>query len=196
MRYRYWASAVASIILGLVFIFSGVGKLLHQIDFLNTLLNNSFLTTFLAYVVAYALPWAELILGALLIAGISVKLMASLSAVIVAGFVASNSWLIAASSRSEGRYFKAERRLRRNQICHDEADIIPEWVAHLQCHATPQLQAFLLGATGLRDRHLDAIHGTAVAGLPDYRITDQPGDGDLYQFLTRLVIFLIYGCDH
>ena len=95
MRYRYWASAVASIILGLVFIFSGVGKLLHQIDFLNILLNNSFLTTFLAHVVAYALPWAELILGALLIAGISVKLMASLSAVIVAGFVASNSWLIA-----------------------------------------------------------------------------------------------------
>ena len=95
MRYRYWLSAAASIILGLTFIFSGSGKLLHQADFLDVLLANSFLTPTLASVVAYLLPWIESVLGALLIIGISAKLMASLSSVLIAAFITHSSWLVA-----------------------------------------------------------------------------------------------------
>ena len=95
MRYRYWISAGAGIIVGLTFIFSGLGKLLNQADFLGILLANSFLTTTtLVHVVAYTLSWIELGLGALLITGISIKLTASLSAVPIAGFIAHNIWMI------------------------------------------------------------------------------------------------------
>jgi len=95
MRYRYWVSAGASIIVGLIFIFSGVGKLLYQTDFLVVLLANPLLTPTLAQVATCVLPWIESVLGALLIMGISAKLMASLSLVLIAGFIADNGWLIA-----------------------------------------------------------------------------------------------------
>ena len=95
MRYRYWVSAGASIIVGLIFIFSGIGKLLYQNDFLGILLSNPLLTPTLARVAIYVLPWVESVLGALLIIGISAKLMASLFLVLIVGFIANNSWLIA-----------------------------------------------------------------------------------------------------
>ena len=95
MRYRRWIGIGAGIILGLIFIISGLGKLLHQADFLEVVLNDSFVPPALAHMVAYMLPWIEFILGALLIIGISAKLMASFSSVLIAAFIAHNGWLIA-----------------------------------------------------------------------------------------------------
>ena len=45
--------------------------------------------------VAYALPWVEYVIGVLLIIGISAKLVVSLSTVLIAAFIANNSWMIA-----------------------------------------------------------------------------------------------------
>lgn len=95
MRYRYWAAIGASIILGLIFVIAGLGKLLNQADFLTVIRTDTFLTPTLAQVVAYTLPWIEIALGALLILGISAKLAAIFSSVLIAAFIANNCWLIA-----------------------------------------------------------------------------------------------------
>ncbi len=95
MRYRYWGAIGASIILGLIFVIAGLGKLLNQADFLTVIRADTFLTPTLAQVVAYVLPWIEIALGVFLILGISAKLAAIFSSVLIATFIANNSWLIA-----------------------------------------------------------------------------------------------------
>ena len=92
---RRWAGISGSIILGLIFIISGAGKLLHQSDFLDTLLTHSILFPELALWVTYLLPWVECVIGVLLVIGISARLLASLSAVLIAAFITNNGWLIA-----------------------------------------------------------------------------------------------------
>jgi uncharacterized membrane protein YphA (DoxX/SURF4 family) len=95
MRYRYWAGVAASIILGLIFIAASLGKLPpSQAEVLVSILPESFLTPLLAQMVARWLPWAELVLGSLLIIGVAPKLMASFSSVLLAAFIFKNSWMI------------------------------------------------------------------------------------------------------
>ena len=90
--YRYWAGVGAGILLGLIFIISGVGKLLYQGEFLIAILSGSFITPQLAYLVAQWLPWVEIVLGFLLLTGFALKIEASLSAVLIGAFIADNSW--------------------------------------------------------------------------------------------------------
>ena len=92
--YRQWAGVGASIVLGLIFIASSLGKLPHQVEFLAIILPKSFLTPLLAQLVASWLPWIELVLGSLLILGIAAKIMASFSAVLIVTFIYYNSWMI------------------------------------------------------------------------------------------------------
>jgi len=67
MRNRYWAGIGASIILGLILIVSGLGKLPNQAEFLATILSKSFLPPLLAHLVSRWLPAIEVALGSLLI---------------------------------------------------------------------------------------------------------------------------------
>ena len=94
MRYRYRVAIVISIILGIIFIVSGIGKLLGQ----NALLANTLpllgMTPGLANIIAHGVPWVELILGILLVTGICAKLAVSLSFVFIAAFIFYNSWMI------------------------------------------------------------------------------------------------------
>ena len=94
MRYKFWAGVGASILLGLIFLASGLGKLLSQEEFLTVIIPKTFLTPFMANLVAHWLPWVEVVLGFLLIFGIASKLMASLSTVLTIAFIVNNSWLI------------------------------------------------------------------------------------------------------
>ena len=79
MRKRYWIGIAAGIILGLIFIISGLGKVLYQAEFLASMLPKSLLTPLLASLVSYVLPAAELLLGLLLITGVAGRIAASLS---------------------------------------------------------------------------------------------------------------------
>ena len=92
MRNRYWVGIGASIVLGLIFIVSGLGKLPYQGEFLATILPRSFLTPLLAHLVSRWLPAIEVALGSLLIIGIAAKIMTSFSALLIVGFIAHNSW--------------------------------------------------------------------------------------------------------
>ena len=93
VRYRYWIALGASILLALVFITAGVGKLLGHSAFLLTVETWVVSEEFAAFVAA-GLPWVELVLGACLIIGIAPQLAGGLSTVLIAGFIGYNSLII------------------------------------------------------------------------------------------------------
>ena len=93
MRYRYWICLGASIALALVFLTSGVGKLLGQSAFLLSL-SSAYISPEFSAFIANVLPWVELILGISLIIGIAPQLVGGISTVLVAAFIFHNSWMI------------------------------------------------------------------------------------------------------
>ena len=93
MRYRYWISIGASIILGLIFVVSGLGKSLSQAESFKTIFNPclDFLAPVFVEAVFSWLPYIELIVGVLLIIGIANKLVAVFASVLITGFINNNS---------------------------------------------------------------------------------------------------------
>ena len=102
MRYRQWIGVGAGIILGLIFVAAGLGKLL-QAEAFKIFFNPfpSALAPAFAEAVFVWLPSIELIVGLLLIIGVAAKLMAAFSSVLIAGFMANNSWLLSRGLRYE-----------------------------------------------------------------------------------------------
>ncbi len=96
MHYRYWVGIGASIILGLIFVAAGLGKLLEQTEAFKIFYNlpGVFLTQTLVDAVSFWFPLIELIVGLLLITSVAAKPMAAFSLVLITGFIATNSWLI------------------------------------------------------------------------------------------------------
>ena len=96
-RYKYWGGVGAATFIGLMFVFAGFGKLPHQGEYWGLLLNDysdSMMLLQLIDIVKQWLPWMEIVLGSLLIAGIASKIAASFSSVLVLGFIANNIWMI------------------------------------------------------------------------------------------------------
>ena len=96
MRCKYWIGIWAGIILGLIFVIAGLGKLLSQAESFKTIFNPfpDFLAPIFAEVVSTWIPYIELIVGLLLVIGIAAKLAAAFSSVLIAGFIANNSWML------------------------------------------------------------------------------------------------------
>jgi len=94
MGYKHWTGTGAGIILGIILIIAGLGKLLYQAEFLAVILPGSFLSETQARLIAEWLPWLELIFGLLLFTGVAARLMAVLACLLIATFMAYNSWLI------------------------------------------------------------------------------------------------------
>jgi uncharacterized membrane protein YphA (DoxX/SURF4 family) len=93
MRLRYWICLGASILLAVVFLTAGVGKLLGHSAFLLSLSSLYMSPEFTAFV-ASVLPWVELVLGLSLVIGIAPQLVGGISTVLVAAFIFHNSWMI------------------------------------------------------------------------------------------------------
>ena len=93
-RYRHRVGIGASLILGLIFIASGVGKIFDPNDFLAMLLRTSLIPYDLSVLISVALPWVELLLGISLIMGIAVRFMSGVSFLLIIGFILQNAWLI------------------------------------------------------------------------------------------------------
>ena len=93
MRYRYWLSFGASITIAIVFLSSGIGKLMGQSAFLLEV-STSVINPALAELLSIYLPWIEITLGVCLLVGIIPQIAAGFSAVLVAAFILHNSWLI------------------------------------------------------------------------------------------------------
>lgn len=94
MRYKHWLGLGASITLGMIFLVSGIGKLLLQGELFETYFPGflDFLTLDQTRLLFYGLPYAEIAIGTLLIAGFATKLIAALTALLIAAFIASNVW--------------------------------------------------------------------------------------------------------
>jgi uncharacterized membrane protein YphA (DoxX/SURF4 family) len=96
VRFKRWLGPGAGIILGLIFLLSGVGKLLNEYDVFFI-----FFTPFADFLLPFArliylwLPVVEIAVGLLLITGVLARPAAALAVVLIAIFLANNSWLIA-----------------------------------------------------------------------------------------------------
>ncbi len=95
MTLRNWFATGAGIILGLIFLVAGLGKLLNPTDSSIIFVFPEFLPTALDEFIFRWLPYIEVIIGVLLITGIAVRLVASLALAITVGMIANNSILLA-----------------------------------------------------------------------------------------------------
>lgn len=92
-RYKYQIGVGAGVILGLIFVTAGVGKLLHQPEAFKI-----FFTPFLDFLppilMAKAffvwLPRVELVIGLFLITGIAARLVAAFSLLLITAFITNN----------------------------------------------------------------------------------------------------------
>ena len=96
MGYKHWLGLGASIILGIIFFISGIGKLLAQEELFETLFPGflDFLSLEQTRLLFYGLPYVELVIGTLLIIGVGTKPVAAFSLLLISAFIASNVWFI------------------------------------------------------------------------------------------------------
>jgi uncharacterized membrane protein YphA (DoxX/SURF4 family) len=101
MRYRRWIVLAASILLGLVFLTSGIGKLLGHSAFLLSISNLTFFPRPVEIAIVDVLPWVELALGVLLLAGVATQPVAFIACVLAACFIFQNSWMVLHGMKNE-----------------------------------------------------------------------------------------------
>jgi len=87
---------VAGIILGIIFVAAGFGKLLTDVEGFTTIFNPfpGFLASAFADAIFIWLPYLEIVIGLLLIIGVLPKLIAVIAAVLSAGFITDKVWLL------------------------------------------------------------------------------------------------------
>jgi uncharacterized membrane protein YphA (DoxX/SURF4 family) len=93
MTRRNWFAVVAGIILGLIFLVAGLGKLLNQTDSFLIFVFPEFLPTALDRFIFRWLPGIEIAIGALLIIGSAARLIVSLALALTACLIANNGVL-------------------------------------------------------------------------------------------------------
>lgn len=89
-----WILLPASLLLAIVFLAAGIGKLLGQSAFLLEL-SRVFVAGWLSILISHVLPWFEVCLGTCLLLGVIPQIAAGLAALLAAAFIFHNSWLIA-----------------------------------------------------------------------------------------------------
>lgn len=92
--YRYWIGILGGIFLGMIFVVAGVGKLLAHSSSYEPFIHPARMTQPLIDTVSLGLPYVEIIIGLLLICGVATRFCASISALIITGFIASNLYLL------------------------------------------------------------------------------------------------------
>lgn len=90
----YWSGILATILLGMLLVVAGVGKLMSGTTGYDAYLFPSFLPELVTGAAYIAIPYVEVAVGLLLILGIGVKFATSISAWLIACFVASNLYLL------------------------------------------------------------------------------------------------------
>jgi uncharacterized membrane protein YphA (DoxX/SURF4 family) len=105
-RVRSIVSLAAGIVLGLIFLIAGSGKIFafgempgQTMQFIGAILPDAWLTPGVAYFIGdiffpYIIPWAELCLGILLLLRIWPRLFAAISLPLIVAFTVNNSWYI------------------------------------------------------------------------------------------------------
>ena len=94
MTRRKWLAVGAGIILGLIFLVAGLGKLLSHTDSFVIFVFPDFLPTAVDKFIFRWLPKVEIIIGLLLITGIAARLVGSLSLALTVSLIVNNSILL------------------------------------------------------------------------------------------------------
>ncbi|HUV75522.1 MAG TPA: MauE/DoxX family redox-associated membrane protein [Dehalococcoidales bacterium] len=93
-QYRHWIGVWGILFLGLIFVAAGTGKMLLQSEVAELYIFPDFVPPAFIEAVYIWIPRVELIIGILLILGIAAKFVASLSSLLIAGFISNNSLLL------------------------------------------------------------------------------------------------------
>jgi len=93
----------ASILLGVIFVVAGFGKLFAPSEGFERVFNPfpSFITPAVTDTLFSLLPYLEIIIGLLLIIGVVPRLAGAVSILLIAGFITNNAWLL-----SQGRGYE------------------------------------------------------------------------------------------
>jgi uncharacterized membrane protein YphA (DoxX/SURF4 family) len=96
MSLKHRISIWASLLLGIIFAAAGFGKLFTPAEGFKTIFNPfpGFMATAFSDAVFNWLPYLEIVIGLLLIIGIMPRFMAVLGALLIAGFITNNAWLL------------------------------------------------------------------------------------------------------
>ena len=92
MSNKHWVGVGASIFLGLVFTVAGLGKSLNHDGAFEIFIFSGYLPPALNEAAYIWLPRLELAIGLLLILGVAARFVTSFALVLIAGFIANNSW--------------------------------------------------------------------------------------------------------
>ena len=101
MRLKYWITVAAGILLGLIFLTSGIGKILAHSSFLISVSNLAFFPDIVQTLIVDWLPWGEVVLGVLLVSGTCTQLVSLLSCILIGCFMFQNTWMIMNGMRNE-----------------------------------------------------------------------------------------------
>jgi uncharacterized membrane protein YphA (DoxX/SURF4 family) len=78
---------IAQIVLGGVFVYAGLGKVLHPDDFISSIRSYRILPGAFIRIAAYVLPWVELLFGSLLILNIYKRFSAAVLSILLLIFI-------------------------------------------------------------------------------------------------------------
>ena len=101
MGYRYWITVGAGILLGLIFLISGIGKIIGHSSFFISINSLYFFPDIVKVLIVDWLPWGEVVLGLALILGFVTQAASLASCVLVACFMFQNTWMILHGMRNE-----------------------------------------------------------------------------------------------
>ncbi|PPD58199.1 DoxX family protein [Dehalogenimonas etheniformans] len=94
MKLRGIVVIICAVFVGATLLFAGTGKLPGQSEFAEAMMG-TFYTPQLATFFSRVVPWVEIILGTMLLAGFLPRLAALGTVVLALGFIANNVWAIA-----------------------------------------------------------------------------------------------------
>jgi uncharacterized membrane protein YphA (DoxX/SURF4 family) len=89
LRHPYLLFALR-LVVGLILLFSAAGKLPHQAEFISAVQAHGILPGVLASLYGSVLPWLELIVGVLLVAGLFTRFAAGVTLLMVISFLVAN----------------------------------------------------------------------------------------------------------
>ncbi|MDY6833606.1 MAG: thioredoxin domain-containing protein [Chloroflexota bacterium] len=91
---KQWILLVLRIALGIIFIISSLSKLSDPIVFVDVVVGYDLLPEGLARAYGYILPWTELLVGIMLVAGLFTRIAASVSVVLAVSFIIANIYAL------------------------------------------------------------------------------------------------------
>ena len=94
MRFKHWLALIISLLLGIMLLSAGIGKIINNNAFLLSINSVWSVPPAVRTFIVSWLPWFEVLTGGLLVAGVLAQPAALVSAVLSAGLLFHNAWVV------------------------------------------------------------------------------------------------------